>query len=138
MASDDKIIDVDGGKHFMIVVTKKGKVFTSGYMMYRAVSEIRTNSEENEDYPCELKMTAETEGWIPKQCWACDLYCNVWILCENVANPALKKTFSAGGDYDMVGAGDSSGAPKWRSPAFPEGIYMKSIASKGMSAYGID
>jgi len=79
IASDDKIIDVDGGKHFMIVVTQKGKVFTSGYMMYRAVSEIRSNTEENEDYPCELKMSSVTEGWIPKQCWACDLYCNVWI-----------------------------------------------------------
>jgi len=81
MASDDTIIDVDGGKHFMIVVTEKGKVYTSGFMMYRAASEIRYNSEENEEAPCELKMTTETEGWIPKQCWACDLYCNVWILC---------------------------------------------------------
>jgi len=38
----------------------------------------------------------------------------------------------------MVGAGDGNAAPKWRAPAFPEGTYMKSIASKGMSAYGID
>jgi hypothetical protein len=38
----------------------------------------------------------------------------------------------------MVGCGDGSAAPKWRKPIFPEGIYMKSIASKGMSAYGID
>ena len=44
LASDDKIIDVDGGKHFMIIVTEKGKVFTSGYMMYRAVDQIRQNS----------------------------------------------------------------------------------------------
>lgn len=88
MASDDKIIDVDGGKHFMIVVTEKGMVYTSGYMMYRAVSEIRHNSEENEDFPCQLKLTQpETTGWTPKQCWACDLYCNVWILCEKDDDP---------------------------------------------------
>lgn len=38
----------------------------------------------------------------------------------------------------MVGCGDSNGAPKWRVPAFPEGSYMKVMASEGMSAYGID
>ena len=136
MASDDKIIDVDGGKHFMIVVTEKGKVFTSGYMMYRAVSEIRYNAEENEDFPCELKLnTTETEGWKPIQCWACDLYCNVWILAEK---DGQKRIFAAGGDYDMVGCGDGSAAPKWRCPIFPEGTYMKILASEGMTAYGID
>ena len=127
MDEDDKIIDVDGGKHFMIVVTEKGKVFTSGYMMYRAVSEIRYNAEENEDFPCELKLnTTETEGWKPIQCWACDLYCNVWILAEK---DGQKRIFAAGGDYDMVGCGDGSSAPSWRSPIFPEGTYMKEIAS---------
>jgi alpha-tubulin suppressor-like RCC1 family protein len=64
LSSNEKIIDVDGGKHFMIIVTDAGKVYTSGYMMYRTVSEIRHNSEENEDYPCELRLnTPETEGW---------------------------------------------------------------------------
>ena len=38
----------------------------------------------------------------------------------------------------MVGCGDSSGAPKWRAPKFPEGTYLKVLASEGMSAYGID
>ena len=44
MDEDDKIIDVDGGKHFMVIVTQKGKVYTSGYMMYRAVPGIRYNA----------------------------------------------------------------------------------------------
>ena len=83
-------------------------------------------------------MTTETEGWIPKQCWACDLYCNVWISCESSSDPTKHKIFAAGGDYDMVGCGDGTAAPKWRAPVFPEGIYMKTIASAGMSAYGID
>ena len=82
LASDEKIIDVDGGKHFMIVCTDKGRVFTSGYMMYRAVPEIRRNNEENEDFPCELKLSQpETEGWKPIRVWACDLYNNVWMQC---------------------------------------------------------
>ena len=38
----------------------------------------------------------------------------------------------------MVGCGDGSAAPDWRKPIFPEGIYMKSLVSQGMAAYGID
>lgn len=77
----------------------------------------------------------ETVGWKPIQCWACDLYCNVWILAEK---DGQKKIFAAGGDYDMVGCADGNAAPKWRAPVFPEGTYMKVLASEGMSAYGID
>jgi len=38
----------------------------------------------------------------------------------------------------MVGCGDGTAAPKWRSPIFPEGTYMKVLASEGMTAFGID
>lgn len=31
LQSDDYLVDVDGGKHFMIAVSNKGKVFTSGF-----------------------------------------------------------------------------------------------------------
>lgn len=105
--------------------------------MYRSVgSEIRYNSGDDEDSPCELKMTNElTEGWKAIKCWACDLYCNAWVLAEK---DDQKKIFAVGGDYDMVGGGDGNAAPEWRAPVFPEGTYMKSIASEGMSAYGID
>jgi alpha-tubulin suppressor-like RCC1 family protein len=135
LASDDKLIDVDGGKHFMVACSQKGKVYASGYMFYRAVSEIRHNAEDNEDYPCELRMP---EGWLARQVWACDLYCNIWVRAESVSEPGKFQIYAAGGDYDMVGCGDRSGAPNWRKPIFPDDIVMKHIASQGMTAYGID
>lgn len=69
--TDDKLVDIAGGLHFMIACTEKGKVYSSGYMFYRAVSEIRSNSEDNEDYPCELSVP---EGWLARRVWACDKY----------------------------------------------------------------
>jgi alpha-tubulin suppressor-like RCC1 family protein len=41
MAAGEKIVDVAGGKHFLVVVTDLGNVFASGYMLYRALSAIR-------------------------------------------------------------------------------------------------
>lgn len=135
IASDDKIVDCAGGKHFMVVVTKKGKCYASGFQMYRAIDEIRHNADDNEDNPFEIRMP---EGWKALNCWACDRYLNIWVLAEKADDPSVKQIWSCGGDYDMVGCGDRSAAPNWRKPIFPEGTYMKFISSQGMSAYGID
>jgi alpha-tubulin suppressor-like RCC1 family protein len=77
-------------------------------------------------------------GFKAIKCWACDLYQNIWILATKDGDPSVRQIFAAGGDYDMVGCGDGTAAPDWREPIFPAGTYMKSIASSGMSAYGID
>jgi len=41
MAAAEKIVDVAGGKHFMVVVTDLGNVFSSGYLLYRSIPAIR-------------------------------------------------------------------------------------------------
>ena len=86
LEAGDKLIDLDGGKHFMIAVSEKGKVYTSGYMMYRVVAPIRHNSQGDEDYPCELRMP---EGWKAIRGWACDLYTNVWVLAVKADDPSV-------------------------------------------------
>lgn len=117
----------------MVAVSAKGKVFTAGSSMYHSIdSEIRSNTNDTADEPVEVRLE---EGWLAKRCWACDLYCNLWVLAEKGGE---KKTFSLGADYDMVGAADGSGAPNWRNPVFPAGTYMAEIWSEGMVAYGLD
>ena len=79
-----QIVDVAGGKHFMIACTAKGKVYASGYLFYRAVETIRSNTENDEDYPYELRVP---DGWLARRVWACDRYCNAWILAESASEP---------------------------------------------------
>ena len=44
--SEDKIISCDGGKHFLVVCTAKGRIFASGTGLYHSIDDdIRTNEE---------------------------------------------------------------------------------------------
>ena len=141
LESDDKIISADGGKHFIVLCTQKGKVYAGGRVMWNAVSdEVRQNSENNEDYAFECRMNGNAEGFKAEKVWACDWYGNFWILAYKDEENGEKtyKTFCLGSDYDMVGCDDSDGAPKWRSPVLTDGRYFVDIASQGMYMFGKD
>lgn len=62
----DQIVDIGAGKHHVIVATKNGKVYASGYIFWRYLSDCRYNRESDEDYPFELKLA---EGWKALQVW---------------------------------------------------------------------
>ena len=86
-------------------------------------------------------MALDADGFKAIKVWGCDLYENIWVLGYKQSNSEdIYKTFCLGNDYDMVGGGDSSGAPKWRTPKIENETYthMKEIASSGMYALGID
>ena len=52
----DTIVDMTAGKHYTAVVTANGKLLASGYIFYRHFQECRLNTENNEDYPFEMRM----------------------------------------------------------------------------------
>ena len=54
------MIDVACGKHYTTVATQNGKVYASGYIFYRHFYDSRSNPENNEDYPFELRLP---DGW---------------------------------------------------------------------------
>lgn len=81
LESDDKIISADGGKHFIVLCTQKGKVYAAGNVAWNGVSdEVRQNSENNADYAFECRMNGNAEGYKAEKVWACDWYGNFWIL----------------------------------------------------------
>ena len=53
--ADDKIIGCDGGKHFSVVVTEKGKLYATGEQFAGAFnSSLRSNAEDSPAYPFEI------------------------------------------------------------------------------------
>ena len=66
MADNDKIIDYCGGKNFTAVVTEQGKIYAASYIFYRNFSACRSNPENNEDYPFEIRMP---DGFKAKEIW---------------------------------------------------------------------
>lgn len=81
MEDDEGVLDVAGGKHFMIVLSTKNKLYGSGFQFYRACSDVRSNERNDEDLPFKL---ASPEGWKPLKVWANDRYVNAWITCQNI------------------------------------------------------
>ena len=74
----DRIVDVDGGKHFTVVCTEEGKVYGLGIGLSRAVDEELKKSGDGDSF--EIKMALEAEGYKAKRVWGCDLYDNIWVL----------------------------------------------------------
>lgn len=138
IAQDDKIVSIDGGKHFLVLCTEKGRVFASGSSLYHSIDDdIRTNEEASSDYPYEIKLNKMAEGYKALKVWACDLYDNIWVLAIKEGEDG-KKIFCLGSDYDMVGGGDSNGARSWRTPKIPENTWFEQMESSGMYALGVD
>lgn len=79
--NDEKIVDVDGGRNFIIVVTDKGNIYASGTGLYGYInSSIVSNKQNDSSYPYKIAMESD---WKVTKCWANDLYYNVWVLGEN-------------------------------------------------------
>ena len=72
MDTDEKIVDVAGGRNFITVVTDKGNVYASGSNFYGAISgSILSNKYNDSSYPYKIAMDPE---WKAIKCWANDLY----------------------------------------------------------------
>lgn len=121
MDAGEGVIDVAGGKHFMLVLSTSNKLYGSGSTFWSAVSGVRSNQGDDSDLPFKL---SSPEGWKPIKVWACDRYVNAIITCENIEDPTKFKSFCIGADYDMVGCDDSSSRESWAAPKVPEGIYF--------------
>lgn len=40
----DKVVDIEGGKHFVAALTESGKIITQGYIFYRYIPGVRRNA----------------------------------------------------------------------------------------------
>ena len=77
----DKIVGCAGGKNFLIVMTKNGKVYATSYMFFRYFSGCRhQNRSSDEDYPFEIRMP---DGWKARKIFGMDKDYNMWATCEN-------------------------------------------------------
>ena len=76
----DKLMDVAGGRNQAIVATERGKIYATSYMFYRHFNDCRHNSENNEDYPFELRMP---EGFKAKKIYSSEKHYNIWVTGED-------------------------------------------------------
>lgn len=129
----DKLVDVCGGKNFTAVVTERGKIFATSYMFYRKFTECRHNSENNEDYPFELRLP---EGFKAKQIWGSEKNYNIWVTASN--SDGDLKSFGAGETIDVTGTNETERTTIFKPLAVPDGTYMTKITSHGMLVHGVD
>ena len=59
---DDKLVDVVGGKNYTAVLTEKGRIYASSYIFWRNHEHCRSNPENYEDTPYELKLPEGYSG----------------------------------------------------------------------------
>ena len=128
MEAEDKIVGCDGGKHFSVVVTSKGRLYATGEQFGGAFnSSLRTNAEDSPAYPFEITCP---EGYKAEKVWACDRFLNIWVTASKAGEDG-KKTFSLGSDYDMAACADQEGAQNWRQPRITEGRWFEELATEG-------
>ena len=117
----DKIVDICGGKSHMIVMTEGGRVYASGYTLYRNLSESRSNPENNEDYPFEIRMPDEYKA---TAIFTCEKYLNVFVTATK---GDISKTFAVGADSKLIGDGKDNSTSSFVPMDLPEGVYMTKI-----------
>ena len=86
-----KIVDVAAGKHFVAVLSSNGKVYAGSHRLYHYFRECRSNTENSEGYPYQLKLP---EGQMAKKMWAHEKYNTLFVNCEDSSGRI--KTFGGG------------------------------------------
>lgn len=128
---DDKLVDVVGGKSHTVVMTEKGRVFATGYTFYREFSGCRSNTENYEDTPYELKLP---EGYTGKAIFG-STHNIVWVNATNA--DGKMQTLGNGTNRKELGAINSDDHV-FRPLLLPDGIYFTKISSKGQTTHAID
>ena len=134
MADNDKIVDICGGKHYTALVSEQGKVYASGYVFYRNFNGCRSNPENNEDYPFELRMP---DGFNAKQIWGSEKQHNIWVTATN--QDGELKTLAAGGFTRMLGNAADNNPSSFVPVSLPDNTYLTKVASQGSQlVHGVD
>ena len=131
LEAGDKIVDVDGGQHFIIVCTEKGKIYCSGYKMWNYTSSDVRNGGGEEAF--EMKLEAGVGGlpaekqWIAERVWANKNNKNCWALLRNRNNSDERLTVGIGSP-SHVGAGESvDNDEKWHPVMITQGRHLIEI-----------
>ena len=127
-----RMVDVATGKHFVAVLSSNGKVYAGSHRFYHYFRECRSNRENSEGYPFQLKMP---EGQLAKKMWAHEKYNTMWVNC--VDSSGRTKTF-AGGQERQLGTDTDSHGHSFAPLAVPDGTYMIQITAHYDSTFAID
>mmetsp|Transcript_21015 Transcript_21015/g.28264 ORF Transcript_21015/g.28264 Transcript_21015/m.28264 type:complete len:249 (+) Transcript_21015:2219-2965(+) len=133
MEAGDKIVDCCGGKNFVAVVTEQGKIFAAGYIFYRNFQGCRSNPENNEDYPFEIRMP---QGFKAKEIWGSEKSNNIWVNATN--QDGELKTMAAGGNNQLLGHGQDNRPDIFTPVKLPDNTYLTKVASEGSLVHGVD
>ena len=98
----DKLVGCAGGRNFLVVCTKEGRVYASGIMLWEHFESCRHNRDHSPELPYSLGMP---EGCKARKLFASDKVCNVWVNCED--SEGKIKSFGAGQSCSHTGHGES-------------------------------
>jgi alpha-tubulin suppressor-like RCC1 family protein len=142
LEAGDKIIDCDGGQHFIIVCTEKGKVYCSGYKMWNYVSsDVRQGGGEE---AFEMKLTPGVgdiptgKEWGAERVWGQKNNKNCYALLYNKANPEEKLSVAIGAPSHLGAGEDVSNDEKWHAIKLKDDRYIVDIAGKHQYTVAID
>ena len=116
-----KIVDICSGKQNIVVVSDNGKVYATGSHFYRYFEACRSNTQNNGDYPFELKMQ---DGFKAKNVWAHTRVNNVFVNCVDAEGRNV--TFGSGQEK-QVGTDKDGGETSFKPLSLPDGTYMTQI-----------
>ena len=86
-----KIVDAVAGKHYVAVCSSNGKVYASSHRFYHYHRDSRSNTENSESCPYELRMP---EGYKAQKLWPHEKYNTLFVNCTDVDGKT--KTFAGG------------------------------------------
>jgi alpha-tubulin suppressor-like RCC1 family protein len=142
LEAGDKIIDCDGGQHFIIVCTEKGKVYCSGYKMWNYVSsDVRQGGGEE---AFEMKLTPGVgdiptgKEWGAERVWGQKNNKNCYALLYNKAVPEEKLSVAIGAPSHLGAGEEVSNDEKWHAIKLKEDRYIVDIAGKHQYTVAID
>ena len=130
----DKVTDIAGGKCHVVIATQNGKIYGSGYTFYRHFSNCHFNSENNEDYPYELKLP---EGFkAATAIWTSEKNYNMWATAVNEDGDHF--TLACGQESSILGSGSTSNPNKFEKLILPSGIYFTKVSGPRRIVHGVD
>lgn len=150
LRKNDSIIDVAGGKNFILVLTENGDLHGLGKTLKIYFDQVLN---ENQELGKSFQINSPPNCKKLVRVWASSEAVNAWVTGEikneeneetkdneNENKQMMMKTWSIGELSHLNGNEElpDEASPEWVEPTIPKDIYFVEIYTQGSFVYGID